>query len=99
MIEELTRNREQVMQKMRASVMERQKLIFLNKDLMTEHRQLANGTGNNDSVFVKIAELEESNKKLVAENSELVKENYLMQEEKEELAASNEKLKKKSKTK
>ena len=44
-IEELTRNREQVMQKTRATVMERQKLIFLNKDLMTEHRQFVNGTG------------------------------------------------------
>ena len=43
--------------------------------------------------------LEASNKKLKAANSELVKENYLMEEEKEELLTINEKLKKKAKGK
>ena len=43
--------------------------------------------------------LEDSNKKLKVANSELVKENYLMEEEKEELIAINEKLKKKIKAK
>ena len=42
---------------------------------------------------------EASNKKLKAANSELVKENYLMEEEKEELIGTNEKLKKKIKAK
>lgn len=55
----------------------------------------AQNKGEYKEVLDKIDELQISNRKFKQENSELVKENYLMEEEKEELIEKNEKLQKK----
>ena len=81
-------------------IKERSKHIFLQRDLMKEHKELKEANNQEYStVLGQIDMLEASNKKLKAANSELVKENYLMEEEKEELLTINEKLKKKAKGK
>lgn len=55
----------------------------------------AQNKGEYKDVLNQIDELQVSNRKFKQENSELVKENYLMEEEKEELTEKNEKLQKK----
>ena len=59
---------------------------LINKQLKAENEEAkAQNKGEYKEVLDKIDELQISNRKFKQENSELVKENYLMEEEKEEL--------------
>lgn len=95
-IQEITMQRETLMQQSQELIRERSKLIKDKEVLAVENKKLqAVNNQEYSQILAKIQSLEEENDKIKAENSEIIKQNYLLEEEKDELETLNARLKKK----